>query len=175
MKTTQIFTHNKSKYVYFMFDILGLCEWLLNNDKFEIALVNLMSDHRKRSFSLLNFVTEYLNGKSKRNEETYYFFICNEQHEIITISRAHCVKKLCELSAVYTSAKYRKQGFCQKNIKRLMKMMKYYFGTKEFKLYVKKDNIPALSCYEKAGFQIVKTINVDKIPHHVMLSQINRD
>jgi ribosomal protein S18 acetylase RimI-like enzyme len=152
MKKTKKFIHNNKNYQYLLFDLEGLCEWLINYKNYETSLISIMSEHREHTFNPLSFVRENLRSK----EDHYYCFIVNDK-EIITIIRAHIIKDICGISAVHTSTKYRGNGFCQKNLDLFKKMIKKEFhNVKIFNLWVKKDNYPAIKCYENTGFKIIK-------------------
>jgi len=63
----------------------------------------------------------------------------------------------CVLTMVHTNEKYRNLKFCQKNINLLIKnMFDNFKNIKKYILYVDKDNIYAIKCYEKCNFIIIE-------------------
>jgi hypothetical protein len=101
---------------------------------------------------------------------TYYQFIYNpENFEIISIARGSILSnpgsKVCMLSMVHTNSIYRNKQFCKKNINFLVQNVNSIQSLNNFCLYVNKDKVSAIKCYEKCGFNIIK---LHKSTHYLM-------
>ena len=63
---------------------------------------------------------------------------------------------------IATNSKFLNKGFCKLLIKKLINITKHQFNC--FELEVSPDNIPAIKCYERNGFKVIKKIKYnDKI------------
>ena len=59
---------------------------------------------------------------------------------------------------VHTNSNYRNLQFCQKNISMFLSNITIINPINKFALYVDKENIPAIKCYEKCGFEIKELV-----------------
>lgn len=98
---------------------------------------------RQTRFSYIDIIEE-----SKKNKGETKIILVTINNIVIFTSRIIKTGIEAEISMVYTNPKFRGQGYCKSSLKTLIKSSK----AKNFWLDVKKNNIPAISCYEKVGF-----------------------
>jgi hypothetical protein len=135
--------HNKKKYYYFLLLKKNFFE-MLKNKKILKSFMSIMRKSRGKYFKLKHL-------EHKKNKNIYSLIINDEMTDIITIS----ILNKNKIENVYTNLKYRRQGFCKKNLKKLIKYTNYKF----LYLYVDIHNLHAISCYEVFGFIIIKKDN----------------
>lgn len=100
----------------------------------------------KENHSIMNMISK--DNEDKKNK-TKYLVLYNKE-DIINFS---CYKNECIgalIFRVYTNKNYRKMGYCNKAVSLGMKL----FGSDFYYLYCLKENIGAISCYQKLGFVI---------------------
>ncbi len=141
-------------YHYIFCDTVGLLLFLKFNEKISQSLVDIMEEHRGHEFNIIDFVIEYFDAKEKNNETLYLFLF--DDNEIITTSRLIYNNKTGYINAVHTNKKFRGKKLCQKTIKRLITLATKKTNIKKIELDVEVDNIPAIKCYERSGFRIIK-------------------
>jgi predicted GNAT family acetyltransferase len=113
---------------------------MLKNEKILKSFLKIMKQSRGVYFKLKHLQYQ------KKN--IIYSLITNaEMTDIITISMLNKNR----IENVYTNIKYRSQGFCKINIKKIISYTNY----KKLYLYVDIHNLNAISCYEKSGFIII--------------------
>jgi hypothetical protein len=134
---------NKKKYFYFLLLKKNFFEMLKNKNILK-SYMCIMKNARGKYFKL-----EHLEYQKKTN---IYSLITNEKMtDIITMS----ILNKNKIENVYTNFKYRSQGFCKKNLKKLITSTNYKF----LYLYVDIHNLYAINCYENSGFIITKKNN----------------
>lgn len=163
MNITKTFSHNKIKYKFIFCDICGLINFFKLNQKFIINFENLVKNHRPDdiNFTYTKIIDEDIRNSSQNKTKIFYQLIYNYVNfDIITLARIHILPKdkKCKLSMVHTNIKYRNQKFCQKNIILLLSNTKNFQYISKYSLYVLENNIPAIKCYEKCGFNIIEFI-----------------
>lgn len=169
MNITKILTHNKTKYKYIFCNIHGLIDFFKKDFKIIANFESIMKDHRPhdQDFKYTKILHEDIQSVLYENTTTYYQFIYDPRTlEFITIIRGMILDTLislvCMISMVHTNSAYRNQKFCQKNIKLFMSNVNSTISNKKsdqiekFCLYVDKDNVSAIKCYEKCSFKIIK-------------------
>jgi hypothetical protein len=133
----------KKKFIYFLIlkkDFIIM----LKNKKILKSFMQLMRYSRGTYFKL-----EHL---KYQNKNIIYSLIINDKMtDIITMS----VINKNKIENVYTNVKYRAQGFCKKNLKKLILYTNYTF----LYLYVDIHNLYAINCYKKSGFIIINKNN----------------
>ena len=164
MNKTKTFTHNKSKYKYIFCDIAGLIEFFKLDLRIIPNFESIIKAHRPNDidFKYTKIINEDIQVYLYEKAITYYQIIYNpENYEFVSISRGMCMNKpdskICMLSMVHTNSLYRNQKFCQKNINYLIQNVNSIESLDKFALYVEKDNVSAIKCYEKCGFVNIST------------------
>jgi hypothetical protein len=165
-------SHKNKKYKYIFCDINGLINFFKSDILFVTNFEKLLQDSRDENFKYTEIINENINTYWLEKAQTYYQIIWNPSNlDLITIVRAKVLKKKdnntkeCILSMVNTNIQYRNLQFCQKNISMLKKNLQSINPIKpinKFILYVIKDNIPGIKCYEKCGFTIIELIKNKK-------------
>ncbi len=172
MIITKAITNNKIKYKYYFCDISGLIEFFKLNENLIYNFEDMLRNHRPndKDIKYTKIINENIMDYHINNFETFYQFVYEPKtFEIITMSRISIKKDLAVISMVNTNVKYRGKKFCQKNMTIFLSNIANIFKgknlVKKFSLYVDKTNIPAIKCYEKCGFEIIKTVKND---HYLM-------
>lgn len=145
---------NNNKYKYYLFDIYQLNDIIENDKIFTNLLENTIITYREdKNFKIHNLFIEYMN-KSIYNRTL--FFIIYKGKDIISTCRFlfNLDKKAAYFNLIYTNAKYRGKKICQNNIKHMIDITNTYI--KKYELEVAIENIPAIKCYQKNGFEIIK-------------------
>lgn len=157
--------NNKIKYNYILLDLYQFIKWIKNNKIIRQSIEHLISIHRnENNFKIINLISEAFNEKNTSN--TYYFFIY-KGNEIITSCRIIINNKnIAYINMVHTNIKYRNQGFCKKNLSKLLQLVE----CNKFVLDVDKNNKHAINCYMSIGFLFDK-VNV-KSPYYKMFVDI---
>ena len=164
-------SHKNKKYKYIFCNIIGLINFFKSDRLFVTNFEKLLQDRRDENFKYTEIINENIQDYLLNKVQTYYQIIWNPANlDLITIVRAKLSKKdnntkECILSMVETNYQYRNLQFCQKNISMLKKncqSIKPIKPINKFILYVIKDNIPAIKCYEKCGFKIIELIKNKK-------------
>lgn len=166
MNEIKTFTHKNKKYKYIFCDIHGLIDFFRSNIIFTENFEKLLKIHRPTdiNFKYTKIINEDLQIYWFDKAITYYQFVWNPDNlDLITIGRANLLEKNnntneCVLSMIHTNSDYRNLQFCQKNISMFLSNIKTIHDIKKFTLYVDKDNIPAIKCYEKCGFEIKELV-----------------
>lgn len=163
-------SHKNKKYKYIFCDIIGLINFFKSDKLFVTNFEKLLQDRRDENFKYTEIINENIKDYWLDKTQTYYQIIWNPANlDLITVVRAKLLKKdntnQFILSMVETNIQYRNLQFCQKNISMLKKNLQSINPIKpinKFILYVIKDNIPAIKCYEKCGFTIIELIKNKK-------------
>ena len=161
-------SHKNKKYKYIFCNIIGLINFFKSDRLFVTNFEKLLQDRRDENFKYTEIINENIQDYLLNKVQTYYQIIWNPANlDLITIVRAKLSKKdnntkECILSMVETNYQYRNLQFCQKNISMLKKNCQSIKPINKFILYVIKDNIPAIKCYEKCGFKIIELIKNKK-------------
>ena len=145
---------NKKSYYTLYCNTYGLLHFFRTYNKgvFEKSIIKLMTLQRGHEFKLYDFVIEDYKNKNKNKNVNYMLIYGND--EIISISRFIYKNKNGYINAVHTNKKYRRMGMCYKNIKKLFSFINKKI--KYIKLDVDINNIGAIKCYKKIGFNINK-------------------
>jgi len=166
MNKIKTFTHKNKKYKYTFCDIYGLIDFFKSNIIFTENFEKLLKAHRPGDidFKYTKIINEDLQIYWFDKAITYYQIIWNPENlDLVTIARANLLEnnnntKECILSMIHTNFDYRNLQFCQKNISMFLLNIKKINTINKFVLYVDKDNIPAIKCYEKCGFEIKELV-----------------
>jgi predicted GNAT family acetyltransferase len=153
-----IIINKNKKYNYILLNLHQFVKWIENNKKIKKSIENIVSIHRQQNnFNIVDLIYEAF---EELNKNTYYFFIY-KNNTIITSSRIIIDKKKnAYIDLVHTCDKYRNLGFCKKNIKKLLLLIKNKY--KKVTLEINKSNTNAIKCYMDSGFTFSKiNKNVD--------------
>jgi len=131
---------------YNIFSTKELFLWLDKYKKYKTSFENLFRMHRNEKCKIKD-----LDKETKNNP---YYQLGYNNNEIITISRLY---NNGYIDLVHTNMKYRGLKMCQKSLEKLITNTQFK-KIKQFNLLVKKNNIPAIKCYENLGFNIISQI-----------------
>ena len=162
---------NKTKKYKLIFcDTPALLLFLKYNKNYKKSLIEIMKIHRDKDFEIVDFVIEnYL--YEEKGKKVKYLIIYNNK-EIVSISRIIYDEKIGYINAVHTNIKFRRKKLCQRNIKKLITLTNNLCNIKIFELEVDIDNIPAIKCYKRCGFKIVKKYNNKFGKYYIMIKKI---
>lgn len=146
------------KYNYILLNLDEFVKWIKNNKEIRMSIENLLSIHRNQNdFKIIQLLNEAFEDI---NKNTYYFFIYKD-NEIVTSSRLIIDnKKKAYMNMVHTNINYRNLGFCKKQIKKFIFLIKDKY--KKIILHVDKINTYAIKCYIACEFKIKKTSDISK-------------
>ena len=144
---------NNIKYDYKLFDTNELIEMIRKKLKFIESLEKTIQNYRNnKKFVITDLIREYINSEPKSLTK---YSIIYKKNIIISTCRFFYTKIYCYFSLVYTHPDYRGQKICYNHIKKIINL--YKDTIKIYYLYVDKDNIPAIKCYENLNFKIIKS------------------
>lgn len=148
-----------NKYKFIFCDTIGLLMFVKNknNINYKESLIKIMKMHRNNNFEILDFVIE--NFFAEKKDKKVKYLIIHDNNEILSTSRIIYDKEVGYINAVHTNIKFRGKSICQSNIQKLITLTNDLFNIKIFQLDVDIDNISAIKCYEKNGFEIIEKIN----------------
>jgi RimJ/RimL family protein N-acetyltransferase len=145
------------EYQHILLNPSQLLAWSINNRNLKEQIEKMMTTYRGHYFSILNFLFE---AKENKDKMRFLFVINEDEEEVVGLCRitdeGHNIQYI---SAVVMNPKYRGKGLCSKMINFLIRKTKKK-GTK-YRLEVDIDNEPAIKCYLKSGFRIVKKIRMN--------------
>ena len=147
---------NEKKYKYKLFDINGLIVIIRYEKKFAKLLEETIQNYRnQQNFLIHNLILEHVYDKNKSNT---LFFIIYKGNNIVSTCRFiyNLHKKYGYFNLIYTNPLYRGKKICQNSINYMIKLTNKYI--KKYELEVDSDNVYAIKCYEKCGFEKVKKI-----------------
>ena len=143
---------NNKKYQYIYCDIYGLLLFIDNDINYKKSLITRLSI-RPNNKDIYNLVIENYRNE-ERGSKVLYLIIYNEK-DIVSTSRIF-YKNKGYITFVYTHKSYRGKKLCQYNIKKLLELSIEKLKIKKYHLEVEKDNKPAIKCYLKCDFKIIK-------------------
>ena len=107
---------------------------------FESGIKDLRNQTR---FSYTDIVKE-----SEKDSRDVRIALLISGNTVIFVTRVLKKGTTVEINMVYTNPKFRGKGYCKNTLKKIIQKTRAV----NFFLDVKKNNIPAISCYEKIGF-----------------------
>ena len=144
---------NNIKYDYKLFDTNELIEMIRKKLKFIESLEKTIQNYRNNNkFIITDLINEYINSDPKTLTK---YSIIYKKNIIISTCRIAYKKNEVIFSLVYTHPDYRGQKICYNHIKKIINL--YKDTIKKYYLNVKKDNIPAIKCYENLNFKVIKS------------------
>lgn len=148
---------NNIKYESIIFNINGLIKLMKIKPNLITSFGQSIASLRKTPiFDVYNLIKENV----RFYPETNIFHIIHLNDLCITTARLiytlNSNLKNAYINMVYTNPEYRGKQLCQTNINILIKKTKKIFNL--YELEVNPDNTAAIKCYEKLGFNYVKTI-----------------
>ena len=119
-------------------------------DQFE----EILNDHRKGiNATILNIIDEYFESKKHNpNSKTNIIYLIYD-NKIIAIGRI-IYHSEGYINMINIAKNLRGNKICNFLIEEIVNLTKKYHNINKFLLHVKKDNIPAIKCYEHNGFKI---------------------
>lgn len=136
-----------------------LASFLTSQSEIEASLLELLTAHRKSNIRTVNLFSEYYNAKAEGAETNYFFLVYKSK--IVFITRAFLYPTTCLLGMIITRVEFQNKGLCQNGVKKVMKLVNKKSGISHFELYVKRENSPAIQCYQKIGFSEVEVLRTD--------------
>lgn len=147
-----------------------LIKWCLRHDDLRLQIENIISMHRNdEPFNVGYFIKENLENKL-HIPFMAYLMVLIEDNKVVGVSRLEIDKRnVGYISAVYILSSHRGQGLCSKMLAEFVHYVSKKNKHLKFELAVLVDNSSAIRCYEKAGFVIVETKEVDGEMEHTMI------
>jgi RimJ/RimL family protein N-acetyltransferase len=129
------------------------------NKQLAKSFVKVAQDNfkKKNNFSITSLLA--LNSIYKKQNKKVMYLIIFKGDDVLTTSRILYSGKTGYINFIRTNKKFRGMGLCKRNVRKLLYVSHTILGLNNFSLEVNKENIPAISCYQKVGFEIVSSNN----------------
>jgi predicted GNAT family acetyltransferase len=136
----------------------------LMDTKLRKSFEECIRDFRKEKL----FKVENVIEEAEKDKRITKIFLIYEGDTVIFTSRLLC-GSTCEINMVYTNPLYRGQGYCFSGLRKVLRKTK-----KQIYLGVRKNNKPAIACYEKVGFLFSKVEKGDNIMIYKKMTRKNK-
>ena len=148
MKQLKKIQINHHKYDYLICDSSGLEEHF-SEPELRKSMESLMRQNRNPKSKFEDLLSE-----SSRTKYSTMFFILIYEKKVISTCRSISNGSSSRLNFVQTSKEYKRMGMCSNLVKRVVRHLESS-GKKMVTLGVLKDDIPAIRCYQKVGFEVI--------------------
>jgi ribosomal protein S18 acetylase RimI-like enzyme len=140
------------KYVYLdLYELLLICR---AKPEFLADIEIIMNHHRRRKFSIMDYMVEhFITLKHLGGEYNYLFLIDDDKAFAACRVIIGGALKDGYISMVHIIPEYRGFKICSDMIKLLVKLTNETHQKVEYRLDVDPQNIPAIKCYERVGFK----------------------
>ena len=150
-----LLTNHGKKYNYIYCNTMGLLYFLRDNCVYKKSFLNLLHTYNNtKNRDIFYLVIDEYRMNLKNN--TYKYLLIYNANDIISSSRVY-YNKIGIIELAYTNKKYRNNQFCQKNIKKIMKLTNKKFKINKFELNVDVYKLSAIKCYKNCGFIVKST------------------
>jgi ribosomal protein S18 acetylase RimI-like enzyme len=99
----------------------------------------------------------FLDRVYKEQKKKVKYLIIYKNKDVLTTSRILYSGKKGYINFVRTNKKFRGMGLCKRNIRKLISLSTKKLKLNKFTLNVERDNIYAIKCYQKIGFELLNS------------------